>query len=169
MNQNVVNTASASNIVPITTLGGVSFTHFAKTSAWGQSIFGNLIGPYYKQSLIVETWMRPYEAPVTPPETQQGVYSVLTLTAPINAQWGGQSWKEGEDHSKWGVAQDRSFPLTCIGDINHQLSQYARSGGFACIRDATIHAAFMQLITSTDENNNKAAKDAEEQITIALE
>jgi len=160
LNQGVVNKESASNIVSLLTLGGLSVLHFAKTEKWGQSIFGDLIGPYYQSGVLTETWQRPYEAPLEPPTVQYAAYSVLTLSAPTYADWDGVSWKEGDDHSKWAVLTSGQ-PIVCIGDINKQVSQYKRSGGMACFSDAAVHQAFTGLITSTDiDSKAKAARVA---------
>jgi deoxyribonuclease-2 len=152
----VVSTAS-SNVVNVTTVGGVSFTHFAKTVAWGKSIYGDLIGPFYGQSMVVETWQRPYEDPLLPPQVQEAVYSVLDLQAPDYAAWDGVTWKMSQDHAKWGIVTDRSMPVFCIGDINKQVTQWKRSGGLACIMDNVIHQAFLDLIVDTDENSTAIA------------
>jgi len=151
MNSGTVIKDPVSNVVNITTMGGMEFTHFAKTVAWGKSIYGDLIGPWYGDDMVVETWQRPYEDPLIPPATSVAVYSVLDLTTPSYAQWDGVTWKESTDHAKWGICTDRTFPALCIGDINKQVSQWQRSGGMACIMDATLHAAFVLLIVDTDE------------------
>ena len=153
VNQGQVVTTASSHVINITTSGGFSTTHFAKTTAWGQSIFGNLIGPYYQQSLLVESWQRPYEDPLLPPTYQDAIYSVLTLQCPPNANWDGVTWKMTQDHAKWTVSADGSLPLICIGDINKQQSQWKRSGGMACIVDQTIYSNWAALIATTDQNN----------------
>ena len=142
--------------------------HFAKTVAWGKSIFGDLIGSYYGEDMVVETWQRPYEDPLLPPATSVAVYSVLDIQPPPYADWDGIGWKESEDHAKWGVIQDQSVPVVCIGDINKQKSQWARSGGMACIMDSVIHAAYTALIQDTDENNKKPKLDDREQTTVIV-
>lgn len=46
---------------PITTVGGNSFTHFAKPGAFDQDIFENLVQPNLKQPFSWQTWRRsPY-------------------------------------------------------------------------------------------------------------
>lgn len=160
VNSGTVDTNAASNVINISTVGGVEFMHFAKTVAWGKSIYGDLIGPYYGQAMVVETWQRPYEAPLQPPQVGEAVYSVRTLAAPSYANWDGVTWKESEDHAKWGIVTDRSVPVVCIGDINKQVTQWKRSGGMLCITDKTLHASYNIMIVTTDENGNgKAAAD----------
>jgi deoxyribonuclease-2 len=158
VNSGTVDMSSASSIVPISTVGGVSFEHFAKTVAWGKSIYGDLIGPYYSQDMVVETWQRPYEAPLLPPQVSEAVYSVLTLNAPSYAAWDGVTWKESEDHAKWGVTTATATPVVCIGDINKQVSQWKRSGGMICIVDATFSSVYNGLIETTDESSTVAAE-----------
>jgi hypothetical protein len=45
----------------ISTQNGVQFTHFTKNPKWAQDLYGNLVAPYFKTSLWVETWMRPFQ------------------------------------------------------------------------------------------------------------
>jgi deoxyribonuclease-2 len=148
MTQNKVNKTPISNIINITSVGGTVFTHFAKTSKWGKSIFGDLIGPHYGSGVLAETWQRPYEPPEIPPSTGVPVYSVLTLAAPSYANWNRVTWVSGADHSKWNVMTS-GLNVVCIGDINKQLSQFVRAGGMACIQDTTVHQAFTMLIATT--------------------
>jgi deoxyribonuclease-2 len=172
VNSGTVDMDATSNIVNITTMGGMQLMHFAKTVAWGKSIYGDLIGSYYGESMVVETWQRPYEDPLLPPETSVAVYSVLDLQAPPYATWDGITWKESQDHAKWGIVTDRSVPVICIGDINKQVSQWKRSGGMACMTDATIHQNFVLLIVDTDENNGTKPTTSEPVVAsplIALE
>lgn len=156
VNQNIVVKTAASRIANVTSVGGRTFTHFAKTAAWGKSIFGNLIGAYYNQPILVETWQRPYELPVHPPTVAQSEFSVLALAAPSYAGWdGGAVWKVTQDHAKWGISQRLSSnpsPLLCVGDINKQQTQYVRSGGMMCIVDRVLQAAYASLVTKTDED-----------------
>jgi hypothetical protein len=144
---------SVSNIINITSVGGTVFTHFAKTSKWGKSIFGDLIGPHYGSGVLAETWQRPYEPPEIPPSTGVPVYSVLTLAAPSYANWNRLTWVSGADHSKWNVMTS-GLNVVCIGDINKQLSQFVRAGGMACIQDTTVHQAFTMLIATTSVNTH---------------
>lgn len=168
MNQQTVISSSASSHVNITSAGGTSFTHFAKTVAWGESIYGDLIGPYYGIDMAVESWQRPYEDPLTPPTTQNSVYSVRTLQTPSSASLDGTTWKESEDHAKWGVSTSEDSPVVCIGDINKQLSQWKRSGGMLCIVDATFFEAYNSLIATTDESSAKKKKAAAKKERIIL-
>lgn len=161
VNSGTVVSNAASNVMNITTVGGVEFVHFAKTVAWGKSIYGDLIGPYYGQDMVVETWQRPYEAPLLPPQVQQAVYSVLTLSAPSYANWDGVTWKVSEDHAKWGIVTDRSVPVLCIGDINKQVTQWKRSGGMLCITDQNLHQNFNMMIDTTDESSKTHQSDAQ--------
>ncbi|CAF1279711.1 unnamed protein product [Adineta steineri] len=48
------------------------------------------------------------------------------------------------DHSKWLVSQNHTW--TCIGDMNRQIDQKIRHGGFACINNKDIQQRFRQLV-----------------------
>jgi deoxyribonuclease-2 len=165
MNNNVVVKTASSKVTNVTSVGGITFTHFAKTVAWGQSIYGNLIGPFYNENLVVETWQRPYEDPLVPPTVPDSVYSVLALQSPIYA-FDQTAWKMTQDHSKWGISTDSSNPVFCVGDINKQKSQWKRSGGMACIVDQTFFNAYSGLVTKTDQGGVDMASIVE---SIAME
>lgn len=152
INKGTVVKDSATSVSDIYSAAGKKFTHLGKTAKWGQSIFGNLIGPYYGESLLAETWQRPYEEPLLPPESLERVYSVLNMAMPPGADWDGVTWKVTQDHSKWAIVRNPQLPVFCVGDLNKQRSQWKRAGGMLCINDKIIHAAFKSLILETDEN-----------------
>jgi deoxyribonuclease-2 len=153
-NQKVVVKKAGTNIATIVTKNGVSFTHYAKNVKWGKCIFGDLIGPQYSVSTLVESWQDPYEKPYLPPTVTLSVYSSLLIATPNYAQWDSISWKQAIDHSKWSVSigDNGAAAVTCIGDINKQTSQNHRSGGMLCIQDKVIYNAFVDLIVTTDMN-----------------
>jgi archaellin len=52
------------------------------------------------------------------------------------------------DHSKWLVSQNHSW--ICIGDMNRQVEQKVRHGGFACLNNQLIQQRFRQLVLITE-------------------
>jgi len=130
-----------------TTVGGVSFTHFAKTAKWGQDLYGALVAKQYQDSVYVESWMRPAEASVCPvPTSNPPVYGVINV---LNVTLGGITFGEPDDHSKWAIGVAKNF--VCIGDINHQLSQSTRSGGTMCTSSVSLWNTFHGFVTATDQ------------------
>lgn len=135
------NADSASNIAPLT-VGGYQFVSFAKTAKWGQDVYGDLIGPHFQSSLLVESWMRPFEASEYPPNVSYEVINVNTLNSAVL----GTTWKETQDHSKWAISIFPSKSIVCIGGINKQTSQWKRAGGSVCQQNPHLHRLFNQMV-----------------------
>jgi deoxyribonuclease-2 len=138
-------TSAGTSTGTINSLAGVQFTSYTKTAAWGQDIYESLVSPAIGSGLLVETWMRPKLASFCPPQYQ---YPSLDID---NLSFGGDmTFKETKDHAKWAVSTTASLNILCIGDINHQLTQYARAGGTVCVANPTLFTTFNGLITTAD-------------------
>jgi deoxyribonuclease-2 len=155
LNGTFITKIAASNVAPITTRGGQAFTSFNKNSKWGKDVYQFLVAPYFKSSLVAETWMRPYEAPYT------GTYKVINVA---NMCLSGTNksvcWKETNDHSKWAISTTAGRNVVCIGDINKQKSQWTRGGGTLCIINANLWKIFNAMITATDASSSTPIKPA---------
>ena len=135
--------ASASQI--LTTLGGASFTTFAKNDKWGKELWQDLVAPGLKSSLLVETWMNGSGGKIntTCPLDSPDVFDISNIDAFAN------KWSVTQDHSKWGVSTPSSpTPWGCIGDINRVTSQSSRGGGAACISNAAYAKSLNSIIQS---------------------
>jgi len=120
--------------------GRVAFVHLAKNSKWNDDIYQNLVSPYIDDGLYVETWMRPYFDSFCPPKFDYSLVNVATLKLGDDVAFG-----ETNDHSKWAISiKDPSW--VCVGDINHQQSQYTRSGGTMCFQNKNVHTAYYDMI-----------------------
>jgi len=127
------------DVFSITTVGGRSYTLFAKTPFWGKELYEDLVAPTFKDGLFTETWLngrgnlgsycRPYS-----------VMDIKHVRLPD-----GVDWKDSQDHAKWAITQNKT--ITCVGDINRQHGQFKRGGGTYCINDAKVYNAFKTLIT----------------------
>ena len=139
----------ASNVASIRTIGGLSFTHFAKNLKWNQDLYSKLVAPYFKTSLACETWMRPLEPPYYVNNATLGIaYEVINVNS-VKIP-GTTSWTETSDHSKWCVSLRPSIPIVCIGDINRQASQWKRGGGTLCINSPALHKLFSNIAIITE-------------------
>lgn len=160
----VISTASSS-VESLSTVGGANLTHFAKTQTWGKEMYSELVAPYFQTGLYVETWMRPKEASLYPPQVDYSLINVISLKFPSPMT---TSFKETQDHSKWAAALDGDVPVVCIGGVNHQASQKKRGGGTACLVDSRLHAAFASIIVSADPltPNDNTQLDATNSIRV---
>jgi len=140
-------TVSNQSISQFVTVGGASFIHFAKTASWGRDLYEDMVAPYWGDNLYIETWMRPKLSSFCPPTYQFAVMDVDTVTLFTQPLL---KWTETHDHSKWAVSQSASVGVVCIGDINHQTSQFARAGGTLCFQNSTVYTTFQAFVTSAD-------------------
>jgi deoxyribonuclease-2 len=128
--------------------GSSSWTQFCKSSEWGKDLYEDLVEPYYSKGFSWETWQNGgTELPSYCAGTSGCSYdsfNVKTLSLPD-----GTNWDINQDHSKWGVSSTGS--VTCIGDINREITQRKRGGGTVCRDSAALHKAFSSIITDTDK------------------
>lgn len=45
------------NLLNVTTIGGTTFTSFAKTRQFGKELYADLIAPFLNTNLFVESWL----------------------------------------------------------------------------------------------------------------
>jgi deoxyribonuclease-2 len=142
------------NHVAFKSTGGKQFTSLAKNAKWGKDLYNDAVAPFVQGDLLVETWMRPVEPSFcsTSPDEAYNVVNVAHLN--VGSTGDGASvfaFKETKDHAKWAVTSAPQSNWLCIGDINHQYSQYKRAGGTVCFQDAPLHKSYLKIIADVDE------------------
>ncbi|CAI4227336.1 unnamed protein product [Auanema sp. JU1783] len=125
-----------SRVVTLSTIGGTSFTSFAKTNEFNNDLYDGLIAPNLRTNLKVETWRRGSEVPL------QCKNQYHALDAQDIKVGDSSAFKYTKDHSKWARSVDASKPYICIGDINRMTSQFVRGGGSECISSTFLWNAF---------------------------
>jgi len=136
--------ASNASILEIHSQGNVAFHHMAKNSKWNNDIYESLVAPYIDDGVFVETWMRPYFGSFCAPGYQYPVVNVNNLALGSDVAFG-----ETNDHSKWAISYtDTSW--VCVGDINHQQSQFTRAGGTMCFQNQKVRGAYLTMIVDSD-------------------
>jgi len=133
--------ASNASILHFPSMGRVPFVHLAKNSKWDDDLYEALVSPYIDEDLYVETWMRPYFDSFCPPKFDYALVNVATLSLGDDVAFG-----ETNDHSKWAISMDDTNPWVCVGDINHQQSQYTRAGGTMCFQNKNVYGAYYDMI-----------------------
>jgi len=132
------------NLSLISTTGGTKFVAFAKTAEWNNDLYEFLVQPYFKMGMQWQTW-------------QDGTGDLPSFCTPqykydsVDIQdlaIGSASWKDTDDHSKWGCSMKSQGDVVCIGDINRQSSQYARGGGTVCASSSSYYDTFSAIATS---------------------
>lgn len=127
---------------------GITFNHFAKHTKWNKDLYADYVSLWFSTGLLVETWQRPREESIYPPDSKFEIVdiNVLKFTG-LNDKY---SWEQGSDHSKWVIGTTPSLGLVCIGDINRQKSQAKRGGGTVCFLNCAVYNAFSALIVDVD-------------------
>lgn len=131
--------------VKITTLGGATFSLFAKNAAWTKDLYDTIVAPTLQADLVVESWMRPRLASCCTPQCEYDAMNVQTM------QLGDLNFKETEDHSKWVITKLASKGFVCEGGMNRQTSQWKRGGGTVCLHQPKLWTLFKKAITAIEE------------------
>ena len=113
---------------------------FAKYGLANMDMLSELIVPSLRQSMFSETWSNGGQ--INLPSNCTGPYHTeniekLSLNFTVH-----------HDHSKWLVSQN--YTWTCIGDMNRQVEQKKRHGGFVCLNNRHIQQRFLQLVVTTE-------------------
>lgn len=128
------------------TIGGQTFTIFAKSTQWGKDLYDACVAPTLQSSLWVETWIRGSQEGPSCPTSGYDTLDVEALDFGSN-----YAWSETQDHSKWAIAlEQQGF---CMGDINRMTTQYVRGGGTTCLQDPVMFASLSKATTKTDSCN----------------
>jgi hypothetical protein len=109
---------------------------FAKYGLANIDMLGEFIVPSLCTSMLSETWSNGGQ--INLPSNCTGPYhteNIKTLSFNFTVH---------NDHSKWLVALNNTW--TCIGDMNRQVEQKLRHGGFACVNNKYIQQRFRQLV-----------------------
>ncbi|XP_072295199.1 deoxyribonuclease-2-alpha-like [Eucyclogobius newberryi] len=124
-------------IMKLTSLKGHRFKSFAKYTRFGDDLYTGLIVNFAKQDLLVKSWGNMHR-PLPSNCSQILPHSVYNIKE-VNPHRRGP-FLDTVDHSKWCVTT--SGDLTCVADMNREVSQMSRGGGAVCTEDITVGAAF---------------------------
>ncbi|XP_050517926.1 plancitoxin-1 isoform X3 [Diabrotica virgifera virgifera] len=133
----------------------VAFTSFAKHRKFNQELYEDLVAPYLKQDLVVETW--PNGAGRLHSNCSR-VYKVNNIQK-INMSVVNVSFNTTSDHSKWAVTSNSSSSWSCVGDINRAQHQLERGGGTVCLQNQKLSTNFHKLISAVEECPRKESFD----------
>lgn len=126
-------------------LGGKTFTQFTKSGKCGKDLWDDLVAPYWKTPINVETWRNGVGGRMS--STCGGIpYPVYEIQGVKMSD--GVSWDGTKDHSKW--ASGKSLKVSCVGGINRMCSQEIRGGNAFCSTDPNLWAAFNAVINGVE-------------------
>lgn len=121
----MVTTSPFHNIVPMTSLGGVQFLSFAKSTDFNHDLYSQLVAPTLKASLFTETWQNDEKGTENLGSTCNQEYTVEDISnvtmrfVEDNVEY---PFETLDDHSKYAVGKTELF--VCIGDINRQVNGF---------------------------------------------
>ena len=156
----------AAGAAQITTLGGTSFTSFAKRGSWGKDLYEDLVQPQLGINMAWETWRR---SPYLESFCKVGGYAFDSVNVEYISLFPGEPpFHYTKDHAKWGITlpadegepteggDDDASPAgtwLCVGGINRMASQYKRGGGTLCGRTEgadELGAVLTAIVTQRD-------------------
>lgn len=128
------------------TVGHQKVVMMAKHKKFGKDLWHDLIAPFFKTSIAVETWRNGAAKNVgSQCEGKTKVYDIKSV------KLSDKTYSSSKDHSKWGVSMSNKVPIVCIGDVNRQESQFKRGGGAVCIKDEKLWKTFRTSVDSLEE------------------
>lgn len=123
-----------SNVLNLTTRGGMPFKVIAKNREWQKDFWNELVGPTLGEDMDVETWIRGEIPPMADSDGIHKTFDVKYINlGPLGLHW---AWPETHDHAKWGITTASDW--VCVGDINRMISQRNRGGGTIAFQNKTL-------------------------------
>ncbi|XP_056269894.1 deoxyribonuclease-2-alpha-like [Pseudoliparis swirei] len=132
------------SVKTLTSMGGQSFSSYAKYTRFGDDLYSGLIVKFLEQNLYVKSWGK-MRCPLPSTCTPEGhhVNNVVEVKLPKR-----KFFKSTVDHSKWCVTPDGNW--TCIADMNREMSQMKRAGGAICTENVAVAKAFNKIVKLCD-------------------
>lgn len=133
-------TEASSNVIDLTTLGGMAFKAIAKNRRWNDDFWNDLVGPKLGADINVESWIR---GPIPPVADSDGIHKTFDIKyINLGALGIHYAWPETYDHAKWGITVTDDW--VCVGDINRMISQRKRGGGTIAFKNRLLWTALLQ-------------------------
>lgn len=156
------NEDTLSTSVQIESVGGQTFTVFAKSARWAKHFYEDLVAPSLGVNLQANTWQKGGGNAMESYCSGKSKYSVVNVEKQDRS---GKKWKTSEDHSKWAISYfpqekavqterglgSRNRKWVCVGDINRKIMENNRGGGTTCIHSPNIWFEFRRGITAVEE------------------
>ena len=141
------------NVLTFSSLGGHSFTSFAKAKHFDKDLYAELVAPTLKTNLMVESWPNGPGKMHSSCDGNYKVENVDSLDFEIKSKI---KFATHKDHAKWAVAYSEQTTMpdaekyVCIGDINRMETQKKRGGGTVCFVNQDLWKSFTKIIQSVE-------------------
>ncbi|XP_061539634.1 deoxyribonuclease-2-beta [Phycodurus eques] len=122
-------------------LQGEMFLNFAKSERFVDDIYTGWVAQVLDADLLVETWQRQGHDLPSNCSLPNHVMNIKTIRLPESVPFHSKY-----DHSKWCLSWLRQIQVTCLGDLNREVSQMWRGGGLLCSYNPLIYKAFRQVV-----------------------
>jgi len=140
-----------SNATSVSTyFSGMPFVVFSRNAKWDSDLYSDLVEPYYKSGLLVESWMNGAATNKMPTFCAGANYAYSSINVRQVSFNTCATWLETKDHSKWAISIAPNSNVFCVGDTNRQFSMAKRGGGTVCARNATMLKSFKAIISAAD-------------------
>jgi len=131
-------------------LNGDNQWFLTKNPKFNGYLYEDIIIPYFKTPLAVQSWGRPYQASACP---DNGFTSVNINTISFG---GVDTWDNTSDHSKWAITTgNNGKKLACLCDMNRMESQSKRGGSCMCSDNKILHTALTKIVSRADPCGGK--------------
>ncbi|CAH1113574.1 unnamed protein product [Psylliodes chrysocephalus] len=124
------------------------FLSIAKAGRDYRELYSDIIAPYLKQDLLVQSWSldsKRYESECKRTVRINNVNSVYINEA-------GARFYSMVDQSKWAITKNESDTFWfCIGDLNRAKNHEYRSGGAICFSDGKLKKSLENLVSTVAE------------------
>jgi deoxyribonuclease-2 len=114
-----------------------NITHLAKSPHYEIDIYEDYIMKNYNFNWKFETWIRGHLIKNSEENCENHIEDIKKIN------YDSISYDEKQDHSKWGVSDDKYY---WVGDLNRMTSQFKRGGGGFICKDKNIVKELNKLL-----------------------
>ncbi|XP_057696989.1 deoxyribonuclease-2-beta isoform X1 [Corythoichthys intestinalis] len=120
--------------------GEMLFT-FAKSERFVDDIYTGWVAQVLNVDLMAETWQRQGHELPSNCSLPNHVMNIKRIHLPES-----DAFNSKYDHAKWCTSWEFQNKVTCLGDLNREVSQMWRGGGLLCSHNPLIYKAFRQSV-----------------------
>ncbi|XP_028301015.1 deoxyribonuclease-2-beta isoform X2 [Gouania willdenowi] len=133
--------ASKTSMKELVSIGGNTFLSFAKSEHLVDDIYTGWVAQALDADLLVQSWQRQgWKLPsnCSLPKHVMNIQRIQPSESVLFHSY--------NDHSKWCVSQTYEKQLTCLGDLNREVSQMRCGGGLICTFNPSVYNAFRRAV-----------------------
>lgn len=135
------------NILTVKTVGGATFTSFAKSGDWRKELYLDLVATTLKSDFAVQSTRAD---PTFIPTNCTNTPKVTTISRIDIHEAMNYGFSTDHDHSKWAVSTSPDTYWICMGDSNRQADDIQRGGGAICQNSKQMADFYRGAISEID-------------------